>query len=134
MIAAVNDVLAEIGAAERPMVLALNKVDLLDDERQRELSFRYPRAVQVSAATGEGLDELRDAVEAQFLATLRPMELLLPHAEGGSLSALHDIAGEMEREDTVEGVRVKARVPAGLAQRFERFEVNGNGAAPDGDE
>jgi GTPase len=135
MIGAVDEVLDEIGAAERPTVLALNKVDLLDEERRRALTFRYPRAVQVSAATGEGLEDLRDAIEAQFLATLRPMELLLPHSEGGSLSALHDVAGEMSREDTVEGVRVKARVPAGLASRFERFEVNGsNGASPNGDE
>jgi GTP-binding protein HflX len=132
MIAAVGEVLAEIGAAERPTVLALNKIDLLEEERRRELTFRYPRAVQVSAATGEGLEELREAIEARFLATLRPMELLVPHAEGGSLSALHDVAGEMEREDTVEGVRVKARVPAGMATRFERFEVNGNGASPNG--
>src|SRR5918911_1333455 len=58
MVAAVDEVLAEIGAAERPMVLALNKVDLLDEDRRRELSFRHPRAVQVSAATGEGLNEL----------------------------------------------------------------------------
>ncbi|MEA2473597.1 MAG: GTPase, partial [Thermoleophilaceae bacterium] len=130
MIAAVNDVLVEIGAGEQPAVLALNKVDLLDEDRRRELTFRYPRAVQVSAATGEGLEELSSAIEASFLSTLRPMELLLPHAEGGSLSALHDVAGEIEREDTVDGVRVKARVPALLASRFERFEVNGNGADP----
>ena len=133
MIAAVTDVLAEIGAAERPSVLALNKVDLLDEDRSRELGFRYPRGVPVSAATGEGLDELCEAIEASFLATLRPMELLVPHAEGGSLSALHDVAGEMEREDTVEGVRVKARVPAGVAARFERFEVNGTHPSPNGD-
>jgi GTP-binding protein HflX len=133
MVAAVNDVLDEIGAAERPMVLVLNKVDLLDEDRRRELSFRHPRAVQVSAETGEGLDELREAIEARFLATLRPMELLLPHAEGATLSALHDLAGELEREDTSEGVRVRARVPAGVAQRFERFEVNGK-PSPDGDD
>ncbi|HEX8053766.1 MAG TPA: GTPase HflX [Thermoleophilaceae bacterium] len=132
MIGAVEEVLTEIGAGEQPTVLALNKVDLLDEERRRELSFRYPRGVQVSAVTGDGLDELRDAVEAQFLSTLRPMELLLPYGEGGSLSALHDAAGEVEREDTVEGVRVKARVPARVAARFERFEVNGNGASPNG--
>jgi GTPase len=133
MIAAVEDVLAEIGAGERPSVLGLNKVDLLDDERRRELSFRHPRAVQVSATTGEGLDALREAVEARFLASLRPMELLVPYGDGGSLSALHDVAGEVEREDTAAGVRVKARVPAGLAARFERFEVNGHGASPNGE-
>jgi GTPase len=132
MLAAVDDVLAGIGGGERPQVLALNKVDLLDPERRRELEFRHPRAVQVSAATGEGLDALREAIEAQFLRTLRPMELLVPYGEGGRLSELHELAGEMEREDTAEGVRVRARVPAGVAPRFERFAVNGNGTAPDG--
>ena len=76
MLAAVEDVLAEIGAGEVPTVLALNKADLLDAERRRELSFRFPKAVQVSAVTGEGLDALREAVEGRFLATLRSMELL----------------------------------------------------------
>jgi GTPase len=126
---AVDVVLAETGAAERPRLLVLNKVDLLDDARRRELSFRHPRAVQVSAVTGEGLEGLADAIEARFLSSLRPMELLVPYDEGGRLSELHDLAGEMEREDTAQGVRIRARVPAGVAARFERFSVNG--AAPD---
>jgi GTPase len=126
MMAAVDDVLDEIGAGDRPRLLALNKIDLLDGERRRELSFRLPDAVQVSGATGEGLDELRDAIEARFLATLRPMELLVPYEDGGSLSELHDLAGELEREDTPEGVRIRARVPVAAAQRFERFERNGD--------
>ena len=133
MLAAVDDVLTEIGAAERPRLLALNKVDLLTPERRRELTFRFPEGVQVSAETGEGLKELRHAVEARFLATLRPMELLVPYEEGGRLSELHDLAGEIEREDTPEGVKVRARVPAFAAARFERFELNGaspNGSAP----
>jgi GTP-binding protein HflX len=139
MLAAVDDVLAEIGADERPRLLALNKVDLLEEdrsgagqpapsrtaERRHELSFRFPRAVQVSAATGEGLDDLREAIEAQFLASLRPMELLLPYGEGGPLSELHDLAGDLERTDTAEGVHVRARVPAAAAPRFERFSTNG---------
>ena len=131
MLSAVDEVLAEIGADERPRLLALNKVDLLDEDRRRELSFRHPKAIRVSAVTGEGLEDLREAIEARFLATLQPMELLVPYDEGGQLSELHDLAGEMEREDTVDGVRVKARVPAGAAPRFERFSVNGrNGSVP----
>ena len=54
------------------------------------------------------------------------MELLVPYGEGGTLSELHDLAGELEREDTPEGVRVSARVPASAAPRFERFERNGD--------
>jgi GTP-binding protein HflX len=127
MLAAVEDVLGEVGASERPRLLALNKVDLLDDERRRELEFRQPRAIQVSGEEGEGLDQLRDAIEGRFIAALRPVELLVPYEEGGSLSDLHQVAGQLEREDTADGVRVRARVPAGAAARFERFSVNGSG-------
>src|SRR3954465_12251881 len=89
MMVAVDDTLHEIGANERPRLLVMNKVDLLDDEARRELSFRHPDAVQVSAVTGEGLEELAQAVESRFLATLQTMELLVPYEEGGSLSELH---------------------------------------------
>ncbi len=122
---AVEDVLVEIGAAERPRLLALNKVDLVDGESRRELSFRFPRAVQVSAQTGEGLHELREAIAARFLASLRPIELLVPYDEGGRLSELHELAGNMEREDTPDGVIVRARLSAATAARFERFTKNG---------
>ena len=126
MLVAVEDALTEVGAAERPRLLALNKVDLLDEDRRRQLSFRHPQAVQVSAASGEGLEELRAALEGRFLSSLRPMELLLPYDKGSSLSELHDLAGELEREETEDGVLVRARVPAAAAARFERFSVNGN--------
>jgi GTP-binding protein HflX len=139
MMAAVDEVLDEIGAGDTPRLLALNKVDLLEQhrsgagtpapsrtaDRRRELSFRFPDSVQVSGETGEGLDGLREAIEARFLATLQPMELLVPYRDGGTLSELHDVAGELEREDTPEGVRVRARVPASAAPRFERFSENG---------
>jgi GTP-binding protein HflX len=86
--------------------------------------------VQVSGATGFGLDDLREAIEARFLATLKPMELLVPYREGGTLSELHELASELEREDTAEGVRIRARVPDAAAPRFERFAENGDGAGP----
>ncbi|MGI9082393.1 MAG: GTPase HflX [Thermoleophilaceae bacterium] len=127
MLDAVEEVLVEIGASDRPRLLALNKIDLVEPERRRELSFRFPRALQVSAETGEGLEHLQEGIGARFLASLRPMELLVPYDEGARLSELHDVAGEMDREDTPDGVLVKARVPAFAAQRFERFEVSPTG-------
>jgi GTP-binding protein HflX len=127
MVEAVESVLVEIGAAERPRVLCLNKVDGLDEDRRRELSFRHPDAVQVSALTGEGLEELRVALERRFEETLRPVELLLPYREGARLSELHDLAGTaLEREDTADGVRVRARLPVGAIARFRDFAVVGS--------
>jgi GTPase len=128
-IAAVDSVLEEIGAGERPRLLALNKLDLLDPDQRRELLVGVPDAVGVSAVTGEGLEELRDRIEAAFLETLREVELLVPYSEGGLLSEVHELAGDLEREERADGVLVKARIPAALTHRFERFSVNGTGAA-----
>ena len=123
MLRAVDDVLEEIGAGDRPRLLVLNKIDRLDEEGRRELVFRYPDAEKVSAVTGEGLDALRARVSEEFRKTLRPMELLLPFSEGAMLAELHDAAGELDREDTPEGVRVRALIPAAVAERWSRFAV-----------
>jgi GTP-binding protein HflX len=123
MTRAVEDVLEEIHAGASPRILVLNKADLLDDERRRELAFRHPDAVLVSAITGEGLDALGERIAAEFERTLRPVELLVPFSEGGTLSELHDLAGDLERRDTDAGVRVSARVPAVVAERYERYAV-----------
>jgi GTP-binding protein HflX len=123
MIRAVDDVLEEIGAGEQPRLLVLNKADLLDDERRRELGFRFPRAILVSAETGEGLEALGDRVEAAFRRTLKPVELLVPYDEGGSLAELHEVAGDLERKETADGVRVSASLPEAVAERYERFAV-----------
>ena len=47
----------------------------------------------------------------------------MPFSEGGTLSELHDVAGDLEREDTPGGVRVSARLPAVVAERFDRYAV-----------
>jgi GTP-binding protein HflX len=125
MIKAVDDVLESIGAGESPRVLVLNKADAIDADRREELGFRHPEAVLVAAATGEGLDALSDRIEQEFRRTMRTVELLLPYAEGGRLAELHAIAGDLDREETADGVRVRARLPATVAERYERFELRG---------
>ncbi|HEY2631452.1 MAG TPA: GTPase HflX [Solirubrobacteraceae bacterium] len=120
---AVEEVLEEIGAGEGPRVLVLNKVDLLDHDAREELHLSHPDAVLVSGASGEGLQELEERIERELRHTLRPMELLVPYTQGGSLAELHDIAGDLDRKDTPEGVHVRALVPARLAERFARFAI-----------
>ncbi len=125
MIRAVEEVLEEIGVGDQPRILVLNKADRLDDERRRELAYRHGDASLVSAITGEGLDELRDRIADEFERTLRDVELLVPFSEGGTLSELHDVAGDLERTDTPDGVLVQARLPSLVAERFDRYSVNG---------
>jgi GTPase len=123
MTRAVEDVLEEIHAGATARILVLNKADVLDADRRRELAFRHPDAVLVSAVTGEGLDALGERIAAEFERTLRPVELLVPFSEGGTLSELHDVAGDLERRDTDAGVRVSARLPAVVAERYDRYAV-----------
>jgi GTP-binding protein HflX len=120
---AVEEVLEEIGADASPRVLVLNKADLLDEPARRELRLRHPEAVLLSGVTGEGLDELAARIESELRHTLCPLDLLVPYASGSSLAELHEVAGELARRDTPEGVRVRALVPARLAPRFARFAV-----------
>jgi GTP-binding protein HflX len=126
MTRAVEDVLEEIDAGSSPRMLVLNKADIIDEERRRELSFRHPEAVLVSAQSGEGLEELRERITQEFEKTLKDVELLVPFSEGALLSEIHEVAGEMEREDTPEGVKVTARIPSVVAERYGRYSRNGN--------
>jgi GTP-binding protein HflX len=126
MTRAVEEVLEEIGA-EQPRVLVLAKADLVDSDRRTELALRHPGAVLISALTGEGLEELVARLEGEFARTLKRVELLVPYEEGGRLAELHELAGELDRTDTAQGVRVTARVPAQVATRFARFALTNDG-------
>ena len=135
--AAVESVLKEIGADEAPRLTVYNKIDLLSEEERNRLLVGDRDAIGVSAATGEGIEELLDAIEVAFEQTLRPMELLFPYDAGGALSDLHAIAGKIEREDTPQGVRVEAKVPAALAHQFSPYVIEpgragSNGASANG--
>jgi GTP-binding protein HflX len=129
-IEAVDSVLEELGAGDKPRLLVYNKLDLLDEEARSDLLVGEAGALGVSAGTGEGLDELRDRIAAAFEETLRDVELLVPYSQGARLSELHALAGDLERDDRPDGVLVRARVPAAEAHRFADFAVNG--ASPNG--
>jgi GTP-binding protein HflX len=131
MTRAVDDVLHEIAADEAPRLLVLAKADRIDDERRSELSHRHPGALLVSAASGEGIEALIERVQLEFARRLLEVELLVPYGEGGRLAELHELAGDLEREDTPEGVRVSVRLPASVAARYASFALSPGVPAPD---
>jgi len=121
---AVEDVLHEIGAGELPVSLVLNKVDLVDPLARRRLGNRFPTAVQVSAVTGEGLDELKAELAHHFESRFERVRLLVPYDEGARLSELYALGTPIEeREDTPEGVAIVARIPRRDLPRFAPFLV-----------
>ncbi|MGI9185840.1 MAG: GTPase HflX [Solirubrobacteraceae bacterium] len=129
MTRAVEDVLQEITADEAPRLLVLAKADQIEDDERAGLIRRHPEAALVSAVTGEGIPELIERIETEFARGLSEVELLVPYDEGGRLAELHELAGGLEREDTPEGVRVHARLPAGVAARYAPFVLGPKPAA-----
>lgn len=124
-IAAADRVLDEIGAGDRPRLMVLNKIDLLDPAARAEARIVQPDAIQVSAVTGEGLDRLRLELERAFDSGMAPVELLVPYSEGARLHELHELAGKLSREDRPEGVLIQTRIPRGERHRFADLEVGG---------
>jgi GTP-binding protein HflX len=123
---AVNAVLEEIGAVELPVELVLNKVDAVDSLRRRRLANRYPDSLQISAGTGEGLDELRTRIAERFEHRFELVELLVPYAEGGKLAELYALGPPIEsRTDREDGVLIRARLAERDVRRFARFLVAG---------
>ena len=109
-IEAVRTVLGEIGAGTIPEVVALNKVDLVDDEARDRLAERFPDAVAISARTGEGLDTL---LERLAVAVPRPpyvVELLVPYGREDVIAQLHREAEVLSEEPTDDGTVVRARL------------------------
>lgn len=121
---AADSVLGEIEVDDKPRILVLNKIDLLTDEERAEVRIAHPDAIPVSATTGEGLEDLKAAIEHAFEQTMLPVELLVPYAEGARLHDLHEVAGKVDREDGPDGVLVKTRLPLGEVHRFADLSVS----------
>jgi GTP-binding protein HflX len=125
-IAAVQSVLAEIGADEVPVELVMNKIDLLEPLARKRVANAFPRALQISAQTGEGVDALKARIAELFSDRFEDVRLLVPYAEGRVLAELYGLGAPIaERRDTAEGVHVRARLPRPEIARFAPFLVAG---------
>jgi GTP-binding protein HflX len=124
MIEAVESVLHEIGADELPKELVLNKIDAVDPLTRRRLESHFPGALQVSATTGEGLDELRELIAARFAGRYEAVRLLVPYEEGAVLNELYALGTPIEqRLDTPDGVEIRARLQRRDQRRFAAYLV-----------
>ena len=119
-IAAVRQVLAEIGASDVPELLVCNKADRADATTLLALRAGHPGCVVVSARTGHGLEELADAVEARLPNPEVWVETLIPYSRG---DRIHRTGTIETLEHTGEGTKVRARVHPGLAEELGEYGV-----------
>jgi GTP-binding protein HflX len=114
-------VLTELGAGEKRVLLALNKVDLIDDTRLMELKRQFPEAVPISVRTGQGLEDLFHRMHDLLIDRVIRLELSIPLNRMDLVALAHE-QGKVLSEDYEQGVAdIQCVVPKRLESRFTEF-------------
>lgn len=124
---AVEETLQQIGADDRPLVTALNKIDLLPSSENStflaEIARRYPNCVPISALQGAGLDLLLKRVEEVLEEELIPLTVLLPHGEDNLRGLFHQRGLVQGEKYTEEGVILEGKLPQELEATFQKYLI-----------
>src|SRR5438105_3158326 len=120
--------LAELGADDKPRVVALNKVDLLGPAQRRRvvaaLAERYPGAVAISAINRGGFGPLLEAIDEASRGETVNLELLVPYGSEGVLASLRRIGGVERTEYDDRGTRAWGWAPRHAAARFGPYSAS----------
>ncbi|MFD8196167.1 GTPase HflX [Streptomyces wuyuanensis] len=114
-LAAVREVIRDVGAVDVPEIVVINKADAADPLVLQRLLRIERRAIAVSARTGAGIDELLGIIDAELPRPQVEIEVLLPYTQGALVSRVHADGEVLSEEHTSEGTLLKARVHEELA-------------------
>ena len=120
-IAAVREVLLEIGAAELPELIVFNKSDVIGDQAMKRLVNLYPDAVFVSALKRAGLDELLVRIGELVEKAMVTLTLEIPYARGDLVAAVHRVGEVIEEKHDDNGMILEVRVPETSRAQFAQF-------------
>ncbi len=119
--AAVEDVLEQIGASDRPRVEVYNKIDLLNKDEQDVLAMRFPDAQMVSAATGQGIGLLVERIAQVASGCDEQLEVLIPYRRGDLVSLAHERCRILTEEHEEEGTRIVMLAAPSFASQFKEY-------------
>jgi GTPase len=123
-IEAVELVLEEIGAGGRPMVVALNKADILPSDQLDQWVTPTPLpVVKVSALTGTGTDELLRCISDNLLSQFVALDVLIPYHRGDLIAQFHQF-GSIDYEGyEANGTRLRGHMPSNHCGPFMVFQT-----------
>ena len=124
-LAAVREVLSEVGAADVPELVVINKADAADSIELEGLQLSERQSVIVSAATGEGIDKLMAEIERLLPRSQREVSVVIPYDRGDLVARAHDEGEVLTVHHGGEGTELTARVPLGLAAALDKFAASG---------
>jgi len=123
-IAAVNSVLVELGAGDKPTMMVFNKVDQLNGGNPlARLHELYPNSVAISATKGTGIEDLLSEISTQIRPERELLKLKIPHEEAAVIARLHKVGQVLERRYLAKTTKFKARIPPHHHAEFAAFIV-----------
>jgi len=124
--ATVRRVLQEIGAGEKPMIEALNKIDLVENSREVErLLFSFENGIPLSARHGRGLEELLKAIQSELHPVIKHVKCTIPYGRGDIISMIHEKGKVLHREYRQDSVVIEADIEYRYTSALKEFERNG---------
>ena len=122
-LAAVKEVLSEIGASSVTELVVINKIDIANLDTLMRLKTLLPEALLISAQTGEGIDKLLIAIDEELSKLDLQIDLVLPYSAAALIAKTHNVGQVTLLEHTEIGTRIVASVPAKLAVELKAASV-----------
>ena len=122
---AVDEVLKELGALERPTLMLFNKIDLLEEEGHIQLfQSKYPDSLAISAQNGAGLEALKELLAERFSAQDVDVSLALSYQDGKALDYLYKHGEVFDTDYQGESIKVKAKLPQRYLKALDPLTTN----------
>ncbi|RME97097.1 MAG: GTPase HflX [Chloroflexi bacterium] len=122
--AIVDETLAELGATDIPQLVALNKVDRLENPEQvTESLAQYPNSLAISAITGYGVPALLNRIEGILQNERRRHQLLIPYQRGDLVAMLYEQAIVEKEEHLANGTLLEVYIPRHLLEQVAPYQL-----------
>ncbi|MGW8377304.1 GTPase HflX [Streptomyces sp. ODS28] len=121
-LASVREVIRDVGAADVPEIVVINKADAADPLVLQRLLRTEKHALLVSARTGQGVEELQALIDEELPRPSVELEVLVPYTQGKLVSRVHAEGEVLSESHTEKGTLLKARVHEELAAELRMFE------------
>ena len=123
-IKAVRGVIADVGGAKIPEIIALNKADIADPQVVAQVLIQEPDAYLISVHSGVGIEKLIRAIESSLPRPRIEIRTVLPYDRGDLVSQIHEHGEILSQEYLPEGTSLHALVDGSLAHALEKYSVN----------
>ncbi len=125
----VNETLESLNIVDKPIILALNKIDKIKDKDYLHyLSNEYPDSILISAKKIHNITALLDLIQKKYDSNIKKINILLPYEKMDLISQLYDLSEIIEKKDLDAGIKMQVKINKGkdniFINKFNNFIIN----------